>query len=134
MILLGRLISLSLEPVIWERLSCQRTFATSGCRVHGNTTTAGTITIELDRPSLSPISRAVLLPICIDVLVGHTEGLLLELVEQAESHMATYHRLGIFNCSAYNLFDQDFLSQIDSSHLKAKVEESLTLVPPIKLV
>jgi hypothetical protein len=132
MILLGRLISLDFVPGRWEVLRCHRNFAVGR---HDDTAEAGEIAIELDRPSPSQISSVVLLPICIDLLVGGTEGLVLGLIEeQAESQMATYRRLGIFTCSVDVLYDRDFFSRAHENHLKAHIERSLTLALQIRLV
>jgi len=134
MILRGRLIPLSFKPGVWERVRCQRNFAIDGCSGHSDIARAGAIAIELDRPSPSEISRVVLLPVCIDLLVGGAEGLLLGSLEQAESHMAVHRRLGLFTCRADVLFDPGFFSRANEKHLKAKIAQLLTLAQPIRLV
>ena len=119
-------------PGVWEMLRCQCDFAVGR---HDDTAEAGEFAIELDRPSPSQISRVVLLPICIDLLVGGTEGLVLGLVEEeVESQMGTYRRLGISTCSVDDLYDRDFLSRAHENHLKTQIERSLTLALPIRLV
>ena len=116
---------------MWEILRCQPHFTVDW---HGDSAGAGEIAFELDRPCPSEISRVVLLPICIDLLIGGTEGLLLGLIEQAETQMATYRRLGIFNCEVDVLYDRGFFSRADENHLEAQIEQLLTLAPPIRLV
>ena len=134
MILSGRLISLSFKPGRWEIARCQRNFAIDGCSGHSDISQAGPIAIELDRPSPSEISRVALLPICVDLLVGHIEGLLVGLLEQAESHLALYRRLGLFNCRADALFDRGFFSRANANHLEVEIEQLLTLAQPMGLV
>jgi hypothetical protein len=132
-ILVGRLLPLNFEPGTWEIKRYQRNFAIDVCSVHSDIARAGAIDIELDRPSPSEISRVVLLPICINLLNGDTEGLLLGLLEQAESHMGVYRRLGLFTCRADDLFDRGF-SQGNEIDLKVKIEQFLTLAQPMRLV
>jgi hypothetical protein len=134
MILLGRLISCSFKPGMWEIVRCQRNFTIDGCSGQSNIIQAGVIDFELDRPIPSNIIRVVLLPICIDLLSGIIEGLLLGLLEQDEGHMAVYVRLGLFFCRDDVLFDRGFFSQVNENDLEAKLERLLTLAQPTKLV
>jgi hypothetical protein len=119
---------------MWEIVHCQRNFPINGCSGHSDIARAGAIAIELDRPSPSEISHVVLLPICINLLVGDIEGFLLGLLEQAEGHMAVYVRLGLFTCRADVLFNRGFVSRANKNDLKVKIEQLLTLAQPMRLV
>jgi hypothetical protein len=129
-----KLVTLNLDAGFVRRL--QGLYAFKGQLCHGDSTYSERIEkvvhIELDRPSTSSTSDAVLLPIFIDLLNGGTEGLVLVPVENTGGTSQKYRRLGIFECRADTLFDRALWSS--GGDMNAAVEHELDCIEPIQIV